>query len=183
VAHPTIVEHYPSWQPPQRVRRTVEAILNSIPDAYLVGLRDVVLTTASALPRPSRRRKVRGRGRRAVLGSYFAGHRGRSPRIELYLDHICSRLPSPHVLRIPLLCDIFVGKVLLHEIGHHIDAVRHARRAPERTAEAWVKTLARPYFRAHYGYLRLPVRILRPVLGKLRGLLQSRRRSASRRVA
>jgi hypothetical protein len=62
---------------------------------------------------------------------------------------------------------VVVGRVLFHEIGHHLDAtLGSVGRTGEHGAEAWEARLSRGHFRRRYGYLRPLV----PVFGILAGV-------------
>lgn len=73
---------------------------------------------------------------------------------------------APGMLRllahIPPFRDMAFARAVYHEVGHHLDCTIGAP-APsgETAAEAWMKKLARSYFRKRYWYLV-------PVLGPVR---------------
>jgi len=85
-------EFYNDYDPPPYVRKTVRALLSSVPNKYVQGLDCVVLTNQSGHPRRHRLGKTTSRKRRypqsQVLGRYHPAHRGNQPWIELYVDNI-----------------------------------------------------------------------------------------------
>jgi hypothetical protein len=161
-------EFYNDFAPPPYVYRTVRALLSSVPSKYIQGLDCVVLTNQSGHPRrhrlgtlPSRKRRL---PKSQILGLYHQAHRGSRPWIELYVDKIAPK--TFRHLWIPLLRDGRFGKVLFHEIGHHI----HATAVPEHqekedVADIWAKKLSKNFARRKYWYL---IPIAKPLARLLR---------------
>jgi hypothetical protein len=118
-----INELYRDYAPPFDVSAIVHQLLLTVPDKYLTGLDCIVLTYDAGLSRRDRVGKVWSRGRKynksGVLGRYHGSRRGHLSYIELRVDKIVSGF-NRTVLRIPLLRDVAFGKVLFHELGHHI---------------------------------------------------------------
>src|SRR5262245_46101999 len=155
-----IVETYRDWTPPLEVKRAIQGMLDSIPQRYLVGLGSVVLTNASGLNHARHRAKTLRRGRKVRIataaGLYHPSWQGRPAYIEMFLDNIFYGAPRA-ALSISFLRDLLLGKVLFHEIGHHI----HRTSAPEfreqeDVADRWSQQLLRAYLRDRYWYVRLP---------------------------
>jgi hypothetical protein len=154
---PEIVESYRDFEPKAQIRKTVDDLLNTVPPEYLVGLKKIVLTNRSALPRDKRRQKVWGRGRKyrlaESLGSYSRAWKSSPATVWLYVDNIVSAVP-PWVLRVPLLRFVILGDVLYHEIGHHIHAVhRRVYAGKENVAEDWSRKLRGRFLRRRYWFL------------------------------
>ncbi len=156
-ARPEIVESYRDFEPPAQIRKMVDNLLTTVPPKYLVGLKKIVLTNRSALPRDKRRQKVWGRGRKyrlaESLGSYSRSWKSSPATVWLYVDNIVSADPA-WVLRTPLLRYMRLGDVLYHEIGHHIHAVhRPVYDGHENVAEDWSRKLRGRFVRRHYWFL------------------------------
>jgi hypothetical protein len=154
---PEIVESYRDFTPPAQIRKMVDNLLSYVPPKYLVGLKKIVLTNRSALPRDKRRQKVWGRGRKyrlaESLGSYSRAWKSSPATVWLYVDNIVSADPA-WVLRTPLLRYTRLADVLYHEIGHHIHAVhRPVHDGKENVAEDWSRKLSGRFLRRHYWFL------------------------------
>lgn len=171
----SIREFYNGFVPPQYARRLVSRLLFSIPSKYVAGLDAVVLTNQSGAPRRWRVGKVTSRRRRfsqdRVLGRYHHAHNGQPAWIELYVDKLVTAI-SYHPW-VPLGRTACFGKVLFHEIGHHVHAtVRPEFREKEDVADNWGKKLLANYFRTHYWYVPKPAwkiigLVLRAISAKL----------------
>ncbi|HEV2326045.1 MAG TPA: hypothetical protein VGS10_19055 [Terracidiphilus sp.] len=89
-ACPTVTASFSGYDPPFDVVPIVRRMLDSVPDKYLVGLGEVVLTNASGLPRKLRRSVTKTRGRKARIvdarGLYHQEWQGRQARIEIFVD-------------------------------------------------------------------------------------------------
>ena len=93
------------------------------------------------------------------MAAYHPAWKGEAAWIELVVDEIAKDLSKP-LSNFRVLCDVVVGRVLFHEIGHHLDAVvGSVGRTGEHGAEAWRRRLLSRYLQQRHGYLRL----LRPV--------------------
>jgi hypothetical protein len=146
-----ITEHYTNYSPPWWVRPTVERLLSSV-SAWSSGISAVVLTNAEVTRKFGRR--MRRTRRYDVLGRYHRQWQSEPAWIELVVDSIVDGIP-PNARWLQLARDIQIGRVLFHEIGHHLaDTVGAAARAGEPAAEAWRKRLGRRHFRKCYWYLR-----------------------------
>lgn len=172
---PPVYEHYAAFNPPMFVRPTIGRLLAALPPAYLAGLDAVVLRSTESLSGPERRRKTRGRGRavllRDCLGIYHRARRGRPASIELIVDNILGSMPR-WFLRVPCLRETAIGKVLYHELGHHIHSLFAPEyRKREQVAEQWERRLTRRYLRANYWYLLPLAYVLRGPLRIVRGSL------------
>jgi hypothetical protein len=166
-ARPEIIENYRNFDPPAKLRKLVEELLDCVPATYLRGLKKVVLTNQSALTRDQRRQKIWGRGRKYRLaearGAYYQATSSSPATVWLYVDNILKSSPA-WTLRIPLVRYVEFGEVLFHEIGHHIHAVHiPVYDGKENVAEDWSRKLRRQFFRKHYWYLvpfRYPLSLL-----------------------
>jgi hypothetical protein len=150
-----IREAYRAYVPPGYVLQTVAKLLRSTPGKYLVGLDCVVLTNLAGQPRRYRIGKLPRRGtkisRDHVAGLYHPAWQGNPPWIELYIDKIVVKSAG---LWIPLLRDFMVGRVLYHELGHHIHyRVRPEHKEKEDVADEWSKKLFANHVRRTYWYL------------------------------
>lgn len=171
----TITEDYGGYVAPRWVRKTVERLLSSIPDEHLTGMSAVVLADGS-----KRRARGRRQGRRRVaIGRYHPRWNGEPAWIELVVDRIVEDLPAP-LNRLQFLRDLVVGRVLFHEVGHHLHATRRSVwRAPEPAAEEWRRRLTRIHVRQHYAYLRPILRLLSAITRALRARAPRRRTDQS----
>src|SRR5688572_1777939 len=126
------------------MRHTVERLIASLPETHCRGLGAIVLTdTHTTRSRGTRRSRASRRG--TVLGTYHRPWKGEPAWIELVVDEIVKDLPRP-LDRIGLVRDMTVGRVLFHEVGHHLDAtVGSVGRTGEHGAEAWGRRLSRAY--------------------------------------
>jgi hypothetical protein len=163
-----VVESYGDSAPPVALRRTVEGLLSSLPQQYLLGLRAVVLTGHSTLNRSRRRSTTLSRGRKARVaesaGCYHSAAEGQAAWIELFPNNILAGVP-PLLLKSQFLLDILVGSTLFHEFGHHLHATQSPEhREREDVADTWRRRLMRQHLEHHYWYLRpavVPLRWLR----------------------
>jgi hypothetical protein len=161
-----VVSDVKGYTEPHWFRPTVERLLSSLPDGYCLGLSSVVLTeTVVTNARKRRRGPRKGRGG-VALGRYHQAWNKDAAWIELVVDEIVKQLPKP-LDKLKIARDVIVGRVLFHEIGHHLDATLGSMgRTGEHGAEAWEARLSRGHFRRRYGYLRPLV----PVFGILAGV-------------
>jgi hypothetical protein len=161
---------------PRWMRRAVERLLTSLPAGYYQGLSAIVFTEAVVARnrRPGRRSRRDRRG--TALGRYHRAWNGEAPWIELVVDEILTQLPRPFD-RLPVAREMVVGRVLFHEIGHHLDAtLGSVGRTGERGAEAWEDRLSRRYLRKRYGYLRPLAPVFKVLARALKGMAARRRR-------
>jgi hypothetical protein len=161
------------------MRPTVERLLASLPKTHYRGLGAIVLTeTEVARSRKGGRRSRRNR-RGTALGTYHPAWQGQSAWIELVVDEIVKQLPKL-LDRLPIARDMEVGRVLFHEIGHHLDATLGSIARPgEPGADAWEARLSRRYVRQRYGYL-LPVARAVRFFARLARVVGKRRRKRPR---
>lgn len=163
-----IVEKYDGFSPPFDVPSVVRRLLRTVPGQYLGGLKAIVLTNVSALPRRRRRRKSRSRGRvvqpSGAAGFYHREWKGEPAHIVLLVDQICSRW-GRRWLRLGITRDSAIARTLFHEIGHHIHTV-HApeHREREDVADEWSEALSKRYLRRRYWYLVPVARLARFVV-------------------
>jgi len=157
----TVHENYKNYRPPHGVRTTIEKLLSAVPEEFQAGLESVVLTNSVAVGK-GKTHRVKGRKYRqqSCGGFYHPRHKSERPWIEIVVDNTLGNTP-PLVLRIPLVRELMLAGTLFHELGHHLDSTVGAP-APsgEAAAEAWRKRLSRSYFRKHYWYLIVPLKIL-----------------------
>jgi hypothetical protein len=175
VLMPPIREDYQNYRPPAWVSRIVKQLLHSLADQHVAGLSAIVLTE-SALIRKGRSRRVAGKkyAMKECLGFYRRRWQGEPPAIFLIVDNIVGGKP-PLCWRLPFSRDIFLGEVLFHEVGHHLNAtVGSLAGGEEASAEEWERRLWRIHFRTKYWYLRPVIRPLRFVAGWLLKILRSR---------
>ena len=161
----------PAW-----MRPTVERLLASLPEGYCQGLGVIVLTRTEISNNRPRSRRSRANRRGIRLGSYHPGWNGEAAWIELVVDEIVKELPKGLTWIQPFR-DLVVGRVLFHEIGHHLDATnRSVGRTGEHGAIAWEKRLSRRYFQQRYSYLR-PFAPVLAAAGRFAKMIAARRRT------
>jgi hypothetical protein len=165
-----IREDYHGYVAPKWVRRTVERLLSSVPESHLAGLSAIVLTD---LPHARGvRRARRNRGGRA-MGRYYQSSRHEPAWIEILVNEIIDDLPKP-LHRLQVVRDLTLGRVLFHEIGHHLHVTHRGIGASgEPGAEAWQARLSRIHLQRRYGYLS-PITPLLKLLRKLASTLSRR---------
>lgn len=149
-ALPIIVTSFSGYEPPFDLVPIVRRMLDSVPEQYLFGLGEIVLTNASALTgkrrrgmAKSRRGKVRAVEARGLYHPAFSGSRA---WVELFVDNTLRGWENGWWLRIALLRESKVGDVLFHELGHHIHFThRPERREKEDVADVWKVRLQKRY--------------------------------------
>jgi hypothetical protein len=102
---------------------------------------------------------------RRVAGLYHQAWQGEKAWVEIFVDRILnSASKQGWMFKMPVVRDLFLSRVLFHEIGHHIHAtVRPEFREKECVAEGWESRLQKNYIRQNYPY---PVRILFKYVGR-----------------
>jgi hypothetical protein len=172
-----IRENYQEYVAPLWVHRTVERLLGSLAEAHTRGLSAIVLTNSARLTgRKGGRRSRRNRGG-VTTGKYHPVWNGEAAWIELIVDEIVRSIPKP-LHKLQLARDLAFGRVLFHEIGHHLHAVvGSAGREGESSAEAWQNKLSRIHLQKRYRYLRPLVPVLRVIARKLRARSQGKPRA------
>jgi hypothetical protein len=141
--------------PPEWVDRTVKRLLDSVSsplaDLGAIVLTERIVATTRKGSRPMRRNK-----RGTLLGRYHPASNGQPAWIEIVTDEIIAEWSGRPLANWQFFRDRAIGRVLFHEIGHHLDrTIGAAARSGEPAAEAWMRTLWRQHARRHYWYLRL----------------------------
>lgn len=177
-AHPTIITAFSEYDPPFDVVATSRRTIESVPDKYLQGLTQVVLTNTGSLPRDRRRSVTKSRGRKARIkearGLYHPGSPQHGAWIEIFVDNVLDRTGKGWngwigrlLQRSNWFRETELSEVLFHEIGHHVHfTVRPEYREKEDVADVWRVRLQKNYIRQRY-------RIVRSLVGffHLRGLV------------
>jgi hypothetical protein len=162
-----IREDYQDYIAPRWFQRTVERLLGSLPSAHTQGLSAIMLTNSTRAMRREQKRSSRRHRRGVPIGRYHPAWRGERAWVELIVDRIVADIPKP-LLQVQFVRDLVVGRVLYHEIGHHLhETVGPAARGSEPSAEAWHWRLSRLHTRKQYAYIRLLVRPIRVVIRAL----------------
>src|SRR5271154_5529478 len=121
---PAVVANFSGYAPPFDPVPIVERMLASVPPKYLIGLKRVVLTNSSGLPRRLRRAVTKARKRKVKIvearGLYHREWRGDPAWIEIFVDNALERCEKRWWSRLGFLREAEIGDVLFHEIGHHI---------------------------------------------------------------
>ncbi len=159
-------DYKPRFDPVPIVRRMLE----SIPEKYLVGLGEVVLTNVGGLPRKRRRSVTTSRGRKVKVidagGLYHPASNGRRAWIEIFVDNALRGFERGWWLRIPFSREARLGDVLFHEIGHHIHfTCRPEYREKEDVADVWKVRLGDNYNLHRFRWIAGFGRLIRPFLG------------------
>jgi hypothetical protein len=130
------------YTPPFNVEDCVARMLHSVPEKYLLGLSEVVLTNTAGLARRQRRAMTLSRKRKvrqaAALGLYHQAWKNRPAWIQIYVDNILRNWESGWWLHLRFYREMLIGNVLFHELGHHIHyAIRPEHREREDVADVW----------------------------------------------
>ena len=148
-------ESYVNYSPPLDYAAIATRLLATVPEKYLVGLDSVVLCNLSGQPRrvrigtlPRRDHRIR---REHVAGLYHPAWRGQHAWIQVFVDQI--KLPPRSLRWIGLLCDLLLGHVLYHELGHHVHTIRPEYREKENVADNWEARFGRNHMRKTYWLL------------------------------
>jgi hypothetical protein len=168
-AYPRIVVAFQNYSPPFDAEKTIRGMLRIVPPEYLWGLHSIVLTNVQALSRKERDRKTWGRRRVTLgeaLGYYTPEWRGEPAHITILVDNL-EKHWGRKWLRVGLVRDAELSRVLFHELGHHIHQVLKPKyEEKEDVADKWSKKLRGRFLRRRYWYL-MPVFL---PLGHLRRL-------------
>jgi hypothetical protein len=172
---PRVIANFFGYAPPFEVVLTVERMLASVPPKYLIGLKEVVLTNSSGLPRRLRRSVTKSRKRKVrmveTLGLYHPAWRSGPAWIEIFVDNTLKRSESLWLLRLNFLREGKIADVLFHEIGHHIHfTIRPEYQEKEDVADVWKVRLKKQYLRRRHPILQTicyPLRPLTRVFGQL----------------
>jgi hypothetical protein len=176
-ARPTIITAFSEYEPPFNIVAMSRRIIDSVPEKYLQGLTQVVLTNAGGLPRDRRRSVTKSRGRKARIkearGLYHPASQQRGAWIEVFVDNALDRSGSGWdgwrgrwLQRANWFRETELSDVIFHEIGHHIHfTVRPEYREKEDVADVWKVRLQKNYIRQRYRLIRSLVGFLK--LGRL----------------
>jgi hypothetical protein len=157
---PIITLAFSDDEPPFDALSMVTRIVDSVPERFLVGLTEIVLTNASTLPRGRRRGTAMSRGRKVRIketgGLYHYASDQRGAWIEIFVDSVLRRWGTGWLSRTNWFRETELSEVLFHEIGHHIHhTVRPEYREKEDVADVWRVRLQRNYIRQRYRWVRL----------------------------
>ena len=147
-------------------------MLESVPPKFLIGLKRVVLTNSSGLPRKLRRGITKARKRKVHIaearGLYHQAWQGKPAWIEIFVDNSLKGWEHGLWLKIPFVREGRLSDVLFHEIGHYIHfAVRPEHRETEDLADVWKVRLNRNYSRSRFRWMRAFVLGLKFLFGPL----------------
>jgi hypothetical protein len=166
-----VVEAYVNYTPALNYGRMVERLLATVPEKYLNGLDSVVLFNMSGVPQRDKRGSIRRRKRRMkrahAAGLYHPAWRGQKPWIQLFVDQI-PLLPRP-LRRIDPLCDLLLGSVFYHELGHHAHTLRPEFKEKEDVADSWAGRFAANHIKKAYWYLHPPLKFVALIRRWVRG--------------
>jgi hypothetical protein len=168
---------YRHYTPPDWVHPTVKRLLASVPAAHLHHLASIVLTECAVATTRKGSRSMRKNRRGTPLGRYHPAWNSQPAWIEIVVDQVVAELSQKPLANLQFSRDHAVGRVLFHEIGHHLDRTTGAAaRSGEPAAEKWMRTLWRQHARRHYWYLR-PLRPVFAVLAKFFRFVAARQRA------
>jgi hypothetical protein len=89
--YPSVTAAFSGYEPPSNVVVMAQRIVDSVPEKYLQGLTEVVLTNAGALSRNRRRSVSKSRGRKVRIkearGLYHPASQQRGAWIEIFVDN------------------------------------------------------------------------------------------------
>src|SRR6266581_6524008 len=160
---PQIVLAFQNYTPPFDAEKVIRRMLRIVPANYLWGLHSIVLTNVQALSRRERDRKTWGRRRVALgdtLGYYTPEWHGEPAHITILVDNL-EKHWGRKWLRVGLVRDAELSKILFHELGHHIHKAHKPKyEDKEDVADKWSKKLRGRFLRRRYWYL---VPILFPI--------------------
>jgi hypothetical protein len=161
--YPSVTAAFSGYEPPSNVVVMAQRIVDSVPEKYLQGLTEIVLTNAGALSRNRRRSVSKSRGRKVRIkearGLYHPASQQRGAWIEIFVDNTLNRWEGGWLQRTNWFREVELSGVLFHEIGHHIHfTTRPEYREKEDVADAWKVRLERNYIRQRYGWLRPLIR-------------------------
>jgi hypothetical protein len=163
---PTITAAFSDYKPHFDAIAMVARILESVPEKYLLGLKEIVLTNAGAMSRNRRRSTTKSRGRKVKMvearGLYHPASQQRGAWIEIFVDNTLNRSGvSGWLKRTNWFRDVELSEVLFHEIGHHIHStIRPEYREREDVADVWKVRLGNNYNRRRYRWLQKLIRFL-----------------------
>lgn len=166
-----ITESYHEYTPPFEVEPIIQRMLDSVPDKYLAGLSEVVLTNTSGMARHRRRAVTKSRKRKVRMldarGLYHPAWHNQPAWIEIFVDNTLKGWERTS-LWLPFMRNGLLGDVLFHEIGHHIHfASRPEHKEREEVADTWKARLERNYNRGRRPWLRALTSPIRPLIRAL----------------
>jgi hypothetical protein len=169
---PTIAASFSDYEPPFDARPIVRRMLDSVPEKYLLGLNEVVLTNTKSLSRTRRRSVTKSRKRKAkiaeAMGLYHPEWQGKPAWIEIFIDNTLKGWERGLWLKMPLIREFVIGDVLFHEIGHHIHfVIRPEFREKEDVADVWKVKLQRNYNRQRSHWLWRLFKFVHPLIAPL----------------
>lgn len=160
-----VTESYVDYSPPLDYAAIATRLLATVPEKYLLGLDSVVLCNMSGQPRRLRTGTLPRRGRRIrrehVAGLYHRKWRGQKAWIQVFVDQI--EMPPRYLRWIGLLCDVIFGRVLYHELGHHVHTIRPEYQEKEDVADNWAVRFSVNYVRKTYWFLYPLLRGIAPL--------------------
>lgn len=168
-----ITANYHEYIPPFKVEPIIRRMLESIPEKYLNGLSEIVLTNTAGMSRERRRSVTRSRKRKVRMldarGLYHPAWQSRSAWIEIFVDNTIRGWEKGIWLRLlPVIREGKLGDVLFHEIGHHIHyTMRPEYKEREDVADTWKARLQRNYDRGRRPWLRAICFPIRPLVRAL----------------
>lgn len=171
---PEVVAHFSGYKPPFDPVPLIERMLASVPQKYLVGLSEVVLTNSSGLSREMRRSVTKSRGRKVRVaearGLYRQAWNGKSAWIQIFVDNTLSGWEKGWWLKLSLQREVLLASVFFHEVGHHIHyTTRPEFRDKEDVADSWMRKLRKNYLRRRYAWLIPFIPFLRMIGERLAG--------------
>lgn len=177
-----ITESYINYVPPADYGATVNRLLATVPDKYLVGLDSVVLCNLSGQSRKFRTGTLPRRGRRIkrkdVAGLYHQEWQGQKAWIQVFVDQI--GMPPRSLRWIRPLRDLMFGQVLYHELGHHVHTLRPEYLEKEDVADNWASRFSLDHLRRRYWYLYPVLWIVAKLVKVFRRLKNTKRTSSER---
>ena len=169
---PEVITNFSGYAPPFEPVPMVKRMLASVPSKYLIGLKQVVLTNSSGLPRKRRRAVTRSRNRKVKIvearGLYHQAWQGEEAWVEIFLDNVLERFENHWAGKLGFMREAEISDVLFHEIGHHIHfSVRPEHREKEDVADVWKVRLGKIYLRQRRPLLNMVQNLLRPIIGPM----------------
>jgi hypothetical protein len=172
----TIHTEYRRYNPPEWVDPTVRRLLDSV-SVQLTDLGAIVLTERIVATTRKGSRVMRRNKRGTPLGVYHPAWNGKPAWIEIVVDDIVAELSDWPLANWQFARDGAVGRVLFHEIGHHLDArIGAEARSGEPAAEAWAQSLFRQHVRRHYRYMR-PLKPVFALFARFARFMTARKRA------
>jgi hypothetical protein len=170
---PVVIASFSGYTPPFDPVPIIERMLASVSPQHLIGLKSVVLTNSSGLPRKLRRAVTKLRKRKVRIvearGLYHQEWHGQQAWIEIFVDNTLKLCERRWWTRLGFLREAEFADVLFHEIGHHIHyTTRPEYREKEDVADVWKVRLNNNYLRGHAKLLRAVFYPVRPLIEILR---------------